>query len=284
MRLLNKLLMGLSLSLLLVQCSLRETAFKRSDWLAQWTAGRYFDPEAERKAEMRTTVDQLMATFRQQYAVQLTSRLAQFSDLLAQPRTMAEWQTFYDSLETLRKDTLLATLQISAPFLYHIEEPEIAHLEKRLSKSNEEIEELATSKKYDSMQTKSLKKYFEVLDELFDDLTPAQQDLVTQHFSQPQEQVVTYLQGRSEVQKLFVQQLREAKSAAAIVTAFTPWIENPDVIPSRSYQLARKARARRHLNFTVAFDPTLSKEQRAHARKVIASLKQEVTEAFLASS
>ena len=264
-----RLLLICTFSVLLVLasgCTGLRLGYQQADILLAWRANSYFDFDGDQRREFSTRLDRLLAWHRQEqlpeYASFLTTALEK-----AEPGVKAEdidW--LVDGFRSRYRVIVNRGAPDAAEALSTLSSEQIAHLQKQFAKDNRKFaDDHEVKAGTEKRKRVRLKKTINAIEEWTGSLGREQEEKIAALLDPIPLIEHLRLQDRMRRQREFVEilKLRQAKTEFAV--RLQQWLLDWDMGRAHEYEKTAAEVYKQRLQFYVAVDRLLTREQRQHA-------------------
>jgi len=264
------------LILIIQGCSLRGVAYRHADFLIMVQLDDWLDLSRAQKHEIEPLVEAAVEEFKHDRIpkiIQAADRFIERAKLRLERNDIIELRSI---MERELGASLALLAEKGSPILAKLDDDQIQNLEEEFESSTKTMEESLklTETKWKSRAEKRQTTLQERFEWWLGTPSDRQKELLRDYFGNNREHTNDRLQYRQEIQRSVVELLK-TKNESKIRDTLASWAKDPTSGRSAMFNRIHKADRERLLAFIAALDPTLSREQREHGIKKLASLINE---------
>ncbi len=244
-------------------CAFKKIIFDRLDWVVMYQIDSYLDLDKTQKLKLKPVVTEAISWLKREKVPGAIATIEKLEEA-ARRKTYDQSvnSSFTAQINSIRVDLLKKYETPVVELLLSLTGEQVDYLGKKLSKSNEEIEDILKEKDlsdYDDV----LKKQKKTLVEYYGDLTPAQNDSFFSAMRLTREKMEFRLKERKRTQAFILETLR-SKDKTRITTLVQNFRDYGEVWQDKEYVGYRQEAGKRWEEFLVSFHKSLSDAQWLH--------------------
>ncbi|MBC7662014.1 MAG: hypothetical protein H7249_20155 [Chitinophagaceae bacterium] len=271
-------ILGVSMLLLTLSgCAFKRLIYDRLDWMVMWQLDTYLDLSKEQKLKFKPVVADAIAWVKKDQLPAAIVVISKLEDAAHQHRyDEGINNTFTHQIDTIRQQLFHKYEEPMVQFLLALDNEQIDYLKKKLSKTNEDLEDVLKEKNpTEEYQSVILKKSVKTLNEWYGDLTKTQVDAFHQAMQLGKPEIERRLKERSRIQDYIVDTLR-SHDGVKVRTMLQSFGEHGEVWQDPVYLVYRNTAEGRWEKYLTAFHTSLSPEQWAHLEEKLKEMRGEI--------
>jgi hypothetical protein len=265
-----------ALALLFAGCAAVPTMYRHADLYLEWKANEFFDLDRAQENAIKPVIESVLLWHRQ-------TELPAYSDLLLKVQaklngkvTLDDVHWLFDQMRLRTHTTVVKAAVESAPVLATVTPKQIAELQRRLAKENEDFIDKYSQGPMEKQQARRATRFIDNIEYWVGSLSDAQKTEIKQIAAQAPTAYSLQLVERQRVQGEFVILLNEKNSAEQLKARLSTWIESWDAGRSPQFVEALKASNDQLFHMALAIAETMTPTQRAHAQKMLQQYIDEI--------
>jgi hypothetical protein len=258
-----------ALALLFAGCAALPTMYRHADLYLEWKANQFFDLDREQGNAIKPVIDSVLQWHRQ-------TELPVYSDMLLKVQvklngrvTLDDVHWLFDQMRQRTHAAVVKATMAGAPILATVTPKQIAELQRRLAKENEDFVDKYMSGPMEKQQARRATRFIDNVEYWMGSLSDAQKTEIQGIAAQAPTSYSLQLAERQRIQGEFVSLLNEKNDADHLKTRLSAWIENWDAGRSPQFVEATKASNDQLFHMVLAIAETMTPAQRAHAQKML---------------
>ncbi len=266
------LTVGLSLS----GCAFKKIIYDRLDWVLMYQLDTYLDLEKEQKLKFKPALAEAVSWLKREKVPHAITVLEKLEDA-AKRKTYDESvnKAFTAEIDLIRSELFRKYEGPVLELLLSLSEKQISYLQKKMAKSNEDMED-ALKENDLSVYDKLLKKQKKTLEEYYGPLSKSQEEEFFNVMRITKEQVERRLAERKRIQAYLIETLK-SKDKAKVQSLIQTFRDTGEFWQDPVYLEYRKVSEKRWEDYLLSFHQTLAPEQWQHLadklRETIAELR-----------
>lgn len=270
--------LGLALALLgallLGACSTTRLAYNQAPTLLYWWLDDYMDFSAEQSTQARQEIDAFLAWHRSTELPAYARQLQQWQALAGQDISTAQVCAQFELVRAAAQRASERGLEPLTRLAQQLSRPQVAHLQRRHDKSNQEFEEEYLEGSAEERLERRLDKAVSRSEMLYGRLSPAQREQVKKGLQQspwdPQKTLQERLRRQSELlQTIQAIQALQSKPNGNPLDASRGYLNRMLQTPTAGYNANSPALVQHGCTQFAALHNSTSAEQRANAVRVL---------------